>query len=79
MKDPSSYRDAIGRTDGEKWQKAIATELDNLKRNKVFVEVPRPRDLGKRLDTDMSSRIRRMDILISIKRDWLRKVTRKSQ
>ena len=30
-----------------KWQRAIATELDNLKRNRVFVEVVKPRGLGK--------------------------------
>ena len=45
--DPITYREAISRQDGVKWQRAIATELDNLKRNRVFVEVVKPRGLGK--------------------------------
>ena len=45
--DPVTYREAISRQDGVKWQRAIATELDNLKRNRVFVEVVKPRGLGK--------------------------------
>ena len=45
--DPVTYKEAISRQDGVKWQRAIATELDNLKRNRVFVEVVKPRGLGK--------------------------------
>jgi len=46
-KDPSSYKEAVSRPDAEKWKGAIFTELDNLKRNGVFVEVRRPQNLGK--------------------------------
>jgi len=46
-KDPSSYKEAVSRPDAEKWREAISTELDNLKRNSVFVEVRRPANLTK--------------------------------
>jgi len=46
-KDPSSYKEAVSRPDAEKWKGAIFTELDNLKRNGVFVEVRRPQNLEK--------------------------------
>ena len=46
-KDPSSYKEAISRVDGNKWKKAITTELENLRRNNVFVEVKKPSSLGK--------------------------------
>ena len=46
-KDPSSYKEAISRPDSEKWREAISTELENLKRNNVFVEVQRPPNLSK--------------------------------
>ena len=46
-KDPSSYKEAVSRPDAEKWREAISTELDNLKRNGVFVEVCRPTNLTK--------------------------------
>ena len=46
-KDPSSYKEAVSRPDAERWREAISTELDNLKRNGVFVEVRRPTNLTK--------------------------------
>ena len=46
-KDPSSYKEAISRVDGNKWKQAITTELENLRRNNVFVEVKKPPSLGK--------------------------------
>ena len=45
--DPTLYKEAISHQDGVKWRRAIATELDNLKRNRVFVEVVKPRGLDK--------------------------------
>ena len=45
--DPSPYKEATSRLDKGQWQQAIATELENLRRNNVFVEVKRPHDLGK--------------------------------
>ena len=38
---PTTYFDAMNCSDREKWSKAIAVELDAIKRNQVMVEVPR--------------------------------------
>ena len=49
--DPKSDGEAIGGPDEEAWREAIATEIDNLRRRDVEIEVKRPDKLGKLLGT----------------------------
>jgi hypothetical protein len=49
--DPKSYGEAIGSPDEEAWRAAIATEIDNLRRRGVAIEVKRPDKLGRLLGT----------------------------
>lgn len=40
--DPQNFKEAMQRSDSEKWMKAIQEELDSLKKNNVFELVDRP-------------------------------------
>ena len=49
--DPKTYREAIMSSDKDEWRKAIANEIDNLRRKGVTEEIPRPANLGRMIGT----------------------------
>ena len=43
-KEPQTYKDALVSSDGTKWQKAMATEIESLRANDVWDLVELPKD-----------------------------------
>ena len=51
LSEPSNYREAINSLESDKWQEAIATEINNLKKRDVLHEVVKPQYQINMVDT----------------------------